>query len=369
MQTRLSKNVRRSRPRYVAAGLGFLVLLGAAAPGRSEEAAALSARTADASASLAKLATTLAEDYRTVRAVTIARGNCLLFEHYRKPDTAESQAPVHSVTKSVLSILVGIAIDQNFLRLDESLSELFPDEFDQDTDPLARKITVRDLLTKTAGFAETGEGDFKVSAPVPGKSRLWRWMLNRKVAYPAGTHFRYDNAASDLLSVVLSKAIGRNAGSFAKESLFEPLGIANYTWPSDSEGYLHGASGLSLTASDMTKIGILYLQHGRWGEKQIVADAYVQDSTSRHNAGGRPVKAAYGYHWWVNRTSTGQEAFFAAGTGSQLIYVVPQRKVVIAVLADGIPGGSQRFVNNVVLPVEAELPDELSCTAQYGNGS
>ena len=188
-------------------------------------------------------------------------------------------------------------------------------------------------------------------------------MLNRKVAYPRGTHFRYDGVGSDLLAVVLSEAIKQDAGAFAKRKLFDPLGIANYTWYADSEGYLHGESGLHLTARDMAKIGILYLQQGRWGDTQIVSAAYVRDSTTRHNDGGPPVDAGYGYQWWISKNGN---VFFASGLRSQLISVTPNRDLVLAVAADSIPGGSGQFVRNVVLPIAAGLPDPAPCVMQVG---
>jgi CubicO group peptidase (beta-lactamase class C family) len=334
-------------------------------PGPTLSAAGQVATDRDRGASsspLADLSTVLAEQYPTLRALVLARGTCVFFEYYRKDIGIETQSPVYSVTKSVLSILIGIAVDEGYLRLDEKLSE----EFDEGADPLVRDITVRDLLTKTEGFAESGQGDFKMSTPVAGKSQLWRWMLNRPVKYPAGTHFRYDGIGSDLLSVVLSKAIKQSAADFAKQKLFDPLHIDKYTWPADSEGYLHGESGLSLTARDMAKIGLLYLEHGRWGDAQIVSEQYVRDSTSRHNDGGPPVKAAYGYQWWISETHINLDAFFAAGRNSQLIYVVPERDLVASVSADAIPGGSPKFVNTVVLPAAAGLPASPSCTVQFG---
>jgi CubicO group peptidase (beta-lactamase class C family) len=313
--------------------------------------------------SLSTLQASLAERTPGLRALVIARGNCIAFEYYRKDISAETQSPVWSVTKSVVSILIGIAIDEGYLRLDQKLSEIFPDAFDENTDPLARDITVADVLTKTEGFAETGPGDFKVSGAAPGKERIWRWMVTRKVAYPRGTHFRYDGIGSDLLSVVLSKAISQDAGEFARRKLFDPLQITNYTWYADSEGYLHGESGLHLTARDMAKIGMLYLQHGRWGEKQIVSADYVRDSTTRHNDGGPPLNAGYGYQWWISKNGN---VFFASGKNSQLISVTTNRNLVLAFAADSIPGGAAGFVSNVVLPIADGLPDSAPCVLQVG---
>jgi CubicO group peptidase (beta-lactamase class C family) len=306
---------------------------------------------------------TLAERTPGLRALVIARGNCIAFEYYRKDIGAETQSPVWSVTKSVLSILIGIAIDEGYLRLDQKLSEIFPEAFDEKTDPLARDITVADVLTKTEGFAETGPGDFKVSGAAPGKERIWPWMLNRRVAYPRGTHFRYDGIGSDLLAVILTTAIKQDAGDFAKRKLFDLLGITNYTWYADSEGYLHGEAGLHLTARDMAKIGVLYLQHGRWEATQIVSAAYVQDSTTRHNDGGPPVNAGYGYQWWISKNGN---VFFASGKNSQFISVTPNRNLVLAFAADSIPGGAGGFVRNVVLPMTYALPDSAPCAMQVG---
>ena len=318
------------------------------------------------SPSLSWLSAGLAEQYPTLRALVLGRGNCVLFEYYRKGISVETQSPVYSVTKSVLSILVGIAKDEGYLRLDKKLPEVFPEDFDENVDPLARDITVRDILTKTEGFAESGGGHFKMSTPISGKSQVWRWMLNRRVKYPSGTHFRYDGIGSDLLSVVLTQVIKQRAADFAKRKLFDPLNIDKYTWYADTDGYLHGEFGFYLTARDMAKIGILYLQHGRWGNAQIVSEDYVQDSTSKHNDGGPPVNAAYGYQWWINKPGTNLDAFFAAGHKSQLIYVVPKQDIVVAVSADSIPGGSQKFIDTVVLPAAAKLSDPAACVAQFG---
>src|SRR4029079_948221 len=166
------------------------------------------------------------------------------FEYYGRNFGMETQSPMYSVTKSVLSILVGIAIDEGHLRPDERLFEIFPEEFDECTDPRARDITVRDVLTKTEGFAENTWGEFNAA----GKPRLWRWMLNRKVEYRGGTHFRYDNVGSDLLSVVLSRAIKQPAADYAKRKLFKPLDIDSYGWIFDSEGHLYRGTGVESNA-------------------------------------------------------------------------------------------------------------------------
>jgi CubicO group peptidase (beta-lactamase class C family) len=294
-----------------------------------------------------------------LRALVVTRGDCVVSEYYRPGLSATEPASVWSITKSVLSILVGIAADEGYLRLDERLTDLMPDAFDSGMDPLAQTIAVRDLLTMTSGFS----GEAKPEIPTHD---MWRWMLYRSVKYTPGSHFSYDNVAANLLSVALSRAIKQDPERFAREKLFQPLGIERYAWTADYEGNLLGGSGLFMTARDMARIGLLYLRGGRWGDRQIVSERYVLESTKKQSEGGTPVHAGYGYLWWVRETESGDDAFFAAGHLSQLIYVVPKRNVVVAMSAEGIPGGSPRFMDKVVMPAEANLPESTPCIARLG---
>jgi CubicO group peptidase (beta-lactamase class C family) len=289
----------------------------------------------------------------------VARGDCLVYEYYRSDITPETRSPIYSATKSLLSILVGIAIDGGYLRLDEKLGEIFSEAAESSIDPRVRDITVRDLLTMTAGF---GMAQHEGSGVQVGD--LWRSMLERPMSYPPGTHFAYDGVSVNLLSVVLSKAIHHDAADFAQQSLFGPLDIKDAGWIADAEGHLIADSGLHLTAREMAKIGLLYLQNGQSRGKPVVSQSYVLDSTATHNDGGPPVNAAYGYLWWVGSTKDKLRAFFAAGHDSQLILVVPEQEFVVAVAADGLPGGSRRFVDEAVLPIEATVRASTSCIAR-----
>jgi CubicO group peptidase (beta-lactamase class C family) len=304
---------------------------------------------------------TIVTQHPSVMAMVVTHADCIAFEYYRKGISAQTQLAVNSVTKSVLSALIGIAIDEGFLRLDEKLSEVFPEEFDENVDPLTRDIRLRDLLTKTEGFEEGRWDDSRLGAGRSGKPELWRWMLNRRIKYPPGSHFRYDEIGSDLLAVVLAVATNQNAADFAKQKLFGPLHVENFTWDTDTEGYLRGENGLHLTARDMAKIGVLYLRRGRWRETQIVSDDYVRASTSKHNNGGPPLNNAYGYQWWIREKSP--TAFFAAGRHGQFIYVIPKDGLVVAISADSSPWGGRRYFDEVVLPAVAELPHSASCAA------
>jgi len=342
---------RRGGAALSAVGAMLSILLQTASVARAGEApSSLAARLRDA--------------YPSVRALVVARGDCVVFEYYRKGIGAGTRSPVYSVTKSVLSILAGIAIDKGYLRLDEKLSELLPETTEAHVDPLVREITARDLLTMTAGFAPK-PADTKIGDPA---SSMWRRLIDRPMRDAPGSRFAYDTYDQNLLSVMLSRAIKQDARRFARSNLFDPLRIENTSWSVDSDGYLIGATSLFLTARDMAKIGVLYLQMGRWGDKRIVSSAFVSASTTRQSEGGPPSGAAYGYFWWIGKTRTGDDAFFAAGQNDQLLYVVPKRDLVVALAAESIPGGGVSLVNDVVLPAAAELPASAPCVARFTQG-
>ena len=200
---------------------------------------------------------------------------------------------------------------------------------------------------------------------VPGVWNSSVWMIRRTVKHAPGTHFYYDNEGTNLIAIILRRAVGGNIAEFAKNELFAPLQIDRYHWAVDGDGNLPGYSGLLLTGRDMAKIGLLYLQQGRWRERQVVSEAYVRDSTRKHIDGGEPAHAGYGYLWWTRPIRDGSPAYFAAGFQSQLILNLPDRNLVMA-LASGssLPGGAAKFINEVVLPAEAALPAGAACVGR-----
>jgi len=340
---------------------------GSSAQERPDRADSAPAPAAANSNTLAKLPALLAARYPAIRSLVLARRGCVAFEYYKTGVDAQTLSPVRSVTKSVLSILVGIALKRGYLRLDEQLSELLPEVSNPAIDPKVRDITVRDLLTMTSGF---GLSQFGAKAAAP-PSEMWQWTLNRRVQYTPGTHFNYDDDSVNLLSVALARAVRQNLKTFAEQELFHPLGIANFNWMADGNGYSIAADGLSLTARDMVKIGLLYLERGRWKDQQIVSSDYVADSTAKHNDGGPPSKAgaAYGYLWWLKQTGTGLDAFFASGKDSQIIYVVPELDLVVAMASGSdIAGGSVHFVNDVVLPAASMTESPPTCVGSLVQG-
>jgi len=346
-----------SSARPLMAAIGISLFFAAGFLARQTAAQQVTAATAEA---LTKLSETIAAQYPSIRSLVLSRGNCILHEYYARNSGPDEPWQIYSVTKSVLSILVGIAIDKGLLRLDQKLPELVAEATEGTIDPRAAGITLRDLLTMSSGFAP------QEMAEVPGVWNSSVWMIRRTVEHPPGTHFYYDDQGTNLIAIILRRAVGGNIAEFAKNELFAPLRIDRYFWAVDKDGNLPGFSGLLLTGWDMAKIGLLYLQQGRWRERQVVSEAYVRDSTRKHIDGSLPgLQAGYGYLWWTRPTRDGSPAYFASGSDSQLIVNFPDRNLVMVLAsASSLPGGAAKFMNEVVLPAEAALPAGAACVAR-----
>jgi CubicO group peptidase (beta-lactamase class C family) len=255
--------------------------------------------------------------------VLVQRHGRLVFERYYHGATRDKPRNVFSVTKSFVSALVGIALRDGQLRsLDEKLVEFFPDELDEHADPRIATITLRDLLTMTAGYRGFALRD----------SQDWvRTLLNRPLESEPGASFAYDDGSAHLLSAVLTRVGGAPADVLADRDLFGPLGIKPGSWASDGRGNSLGSTGLSLRSRDLLRFGELYLRHGRWHGRQVVPAAWVRESTSTQIA--IPGGYAYGYLWWIN---TGRhKGFLAQGYAGQMVAVFPRLDLVLVMTAGG----------------------------------
>lgn len=302
----------------------------------------------DAASALSK---TLRDRRPNVEAVMILKRECRAFAYFRADVDPGTRFPLHSMTKSVLSGLVGIAEERGQLGLDRPLGELLPEVLDPKIDARVRSLTIRQIVGMTAGLDAEAK-------PPPGLSGAasWRWSLTRPFLSEPGRQFRYDNYGANLVSMLLTRKTGQTAEAFARENLFAPLGIRDLTWTDDGDGHSMGAYGLWLTVPDMARFGLLYLQRGRVAGRQIVPEAFVAASTRPHTAGGPPFYAAYGYYWWVRKTRTGQDAFAAIGSDGQIIEVIPKQGLVLVVVSEKTePGGTLAFVDATIMPAATAL--------------
>jgi CubicO group peptidase (beta-lactamase class C family) len=278
------------------------------------------------------------ENNFTTSSLLIVRHGELVYEKYfnsyNKPDWP---VPIFSVTKSVLSSLVGIAITQGALdSVDHQVSEYFPEYFYPHTDPRMAQVTLYDLLTMSSGFYWIEDSEIEGRWMQSGN--LVESAINLEFSDQPGTVFTYSSANTQLLSAILTKIVGEPLRDYAQRNLFSPLGITRrmWNWAMDDQGYYIGGFGMDLRPQDMARFGYLFLNQGYWDGKQIISPDWVQQSTNVqiHTGFGKD----YGFLWWI-RPGEDQTAYEAIGYGGQSIYIFPDLDMVVVATGRVSTGG------------------------------
>ena len=270
----------------------------------------------------------LHESKVNIDSLLIIRNGYVMLDAYFYPYDSTIPHKLASVTKSVMTTLIGIAADQGKLQLDQPMVSFFPDRTIANLDTQKEHITVRHLASMMNGFTSGClAGDEPTLNAMRSNPDWVQAALDRKMVQEPGTSFCYDSPGMHLLSAILQKATGMTALDFARQNLFEPLGIREVFWESDPQGYTHGWGDLYLTPRDAAKIGYLWLNNGAWEGKQIVSAAWVADSVKVHSNGGMD---DYGYGWWVS-----EDSYYAMGRGGQNIKVYPSYNAIVITTANG----------------------------------
>jgi len=264
-----------------------------------------------------------------VTGLVVVRRGAIVFERAYGSFGPDDPAKIRSVTKSVISALIGMAIADGVLSLDQTIGALIPERIPPGADPRVADITVESLLTMTAGLAwELGTDYSRIIA-----SDDWVTLtLSQPVVAAPGEVYVYNSGGSHLLSVILAEVTGQETADFAAERLFGPLDIEPGAWQRSPQGESAGGFGLELSPRDLATFGQLYLNGGVWEEKQLVPAEYVTTSTTLQSAGDATRGTPYGYQWWVTGVY-GHNAYFALGFGGQYVYVVPALELVVVIVA------------------------------------
>jgi CubicO group peptidase (beta-lactamase class C family) len=278
------------------------------------------------SVELATMLEQIESDNPGIRSVTVVRHGTVVLDARISPFAPGNRHDIHSCTKSVLSALVGIAIDKGDLPgRDTRVLDFFSGYEIAHLDADKRELTLGHLLTMSAGL-ET-EDSYLYNWVGLGKMRAshdWaQYILDLPIVTEPGTRFEYSNGVSQLIAIILQEATGRSAKAYAREHLFEPIGIVDYAWQGSSPDDSWGFSGLSLHPLDMARLGYLYLRGGEWDGVQVVPADWVQNSTSPQITAGTLAKS-YGYQWWVD-----DDMFMMQGYGGQFVYVLPAQDLVV----------------------------------------
>jgi CubicO group peptidase (beta-lactamase class C family) len=252
----------------------------------------------------------------------------LIFNYYRNKKMEHKLHKINSVTKSILSILVGIALDRKELNsVQIKVSNFFPN--------LAQnhpETTIEHLLTMSPGIHWPEFSDWGGTClPMCNSSNWIKFFFEREILENPGHSMQYNSGCSHLLSAILQQVTGKSLKDYAIEHLFRPLQINDFIWHSDSKGITIGGFGLYLRPYDMLKIGKLMLQKGKWKNKSIVSESWIKSSTvanlNTYNRIG-----SYGYHWWIltdqDNKSMKPDTFFALGYGGQYILIVPELNLI-----------------------------------------
>ncbi|MFW9855019.1 MAG: serine hydrolase domain-containing protein [Candidatus Thorarchaeota archaeon] len=297
-----------------------------------------------------------------IRSLLIVRNGYLIHEHYFSTLVNENTSRnIFSCTKSVISTLIGIAIEEGYIgSVNDPVLSYFPNHSIQYRDTWKESITIEDLLTMTSGFSwdESNYDDIEndyfqmISSP-----NAVQYVLDRPMNNIPGSSWNYNTGNSHLLSAILDNVTEIGTGEFAQTRLFYPLGIGNPDWTLDKQGIPYGGSNLILKPRDMAKFGYLFLHNGTWDGNQIVSKEWITAGTR-----GTEVASFYGYQWWIEPTRSG---FSARGYKGQYILVLPDNDMVIVFTGDSdtLLGLYQTLIDQYIIPAigyDAQLSTPLN---------
>jgi CubicO group peptidase (beta-lactamase class C family) len=285
-------------------------------------------------ATLASAVDKVVAKYPQTTSVVIAVDGELVFERYAPESGVDTAMPVYSVSKSILSALVGISMqDKSMPGLDTRLAKLVP-QFGK-AGAAVQGATLRDALTMRVGLKSVDD----TMDQMWGSPDWVDYIVTRPVIAKPGTTYTYNTGVSHLVSVALAKQVGKTTEEYAREKLFGPIGIDTVQWDTDPQGNSTGGTGVSLTTRDMARFGQLYLDNGRWDGKQIVPAKWVAESTVPRVKSTNQGKM-FGYFWWPTTWKIGGKqvrAVEAIGWGGQRVAYVPALHAVIAMTTGTSP--------------------------------
>jgi CubicO group peptidase (beta-lactamase class C family) len=278
-----------------------------------------------------------------VDSVVVVRHGYIVYEKYfRAPWNKDRIHNIHSITKSVMGSLIGIAVQQGKIgSLNDKMVDYFPNRTIQNLDERKKSVTLLNLITMKGGF-DWSEWTYPYTDPRNPMIQALRsndtvqFVLDRPMATKPGKTWEYNGGYSEIFSAIVTDRTGMNTLEFAKKNLFNPLGITRLVWRTDRQGLYDAAGGLSMTPRDMAKYGYLILNRGVWEGRQIVPADFVAQSIKTQTTFSD--NAGYGYHSWWTLPQDGY--YCASGVYGQEIYIVEKKDMVVVTTA-GLQQDSQ----------------------------
>jgi CubicO group peptidase (beta-lactamase class C family) len=285
-------------------------------------------------------------EFGNLHSLLISKSGKLIFEEYFDGFYRTDLHALRSCTKSIASLLIGIAIDNGFVTsIDEKVIDFYP-EHKEIAEDNWNNVSIKDILTMSAGL--DWDNQFH--------DNIWDFSddvikstFEQSFKAKPGELFEYRNPNVDLLSGIISGPSNLSVQKFAEKYLFAPLGITNYRWENfKSNNYPLLDGSLILTPRDMMKIGLMVRNKGMWEDQQIVSEAWIDESTSFKISTDNQME--YGYLWWIEESKTAQgiKAIFAHGIGGQHIVIVPQLDLTIVTTAGNFMGNERTDILTMI---------------------
>ncbi len=268
-----------------------------------------------------------------VLSLLIVKNGFLVSEAYFNGSGQEFLNSTFSVTKSITSTLVGLALHEGYIdSIDQRMLDFFP-EYTALNDARKNDITIRHLLTMQSGF----EHETNLSSIIDTARNTVAAILESGLRFDPGSDFLYSTHGSHLLSAIVTRATGRNSNDYALAKIFRPIGVDSIAWATDFNGVSYGGAGLWMTPRDMARFGYLFLHGGNLDGQQVIPEEWVTIATQNHRSHTTTWEemsdVGYGFQWWTGEVRH-HRLFFASGFGGQWIVVIPTLDMVVVSTAN-----------------------------------
>ena len=268
------------------------------------------------------------ENWNRLRGLLVVQNDKLIIEKYFKDTNKYDAFNVHSITKTITSALVGIAIDKKIILSEEEKVMTYFPEYKNEVGNLKNDLTLKHLLTMQGGFAHWDA----YSTPK-------ECIVDIKINKTPGTNFKYFTGSQALLSAIITKSSKTTTKDFARKYFLEPIGIKNSFWRLQ-DGYYCGGGESYYTARDLAKIGQVYLNKGRVNDKQVISESWIQKSFTNYADSSKSFRTlneyteiGYGYCWWL-LDYQGHNIYTARGKGGQYVMVIPELNAVVVIIQE-----------------------------------
>ncbi|MFX1470551.1 MAG: serine hydrolase domain-containing protein [Promethearchaeota archaeon] len=283
-----------------------------------------------------------------IDSILVIRNGFIVAEWYEDPFNKNSIFEVYSVTKSVTSALIGIAIDKGYIEsINELVLDFFPEKNISNIDAYKESMTIEHILTMTTGL-NWSEGQDLFNEWYASEDHV-KFVLDRPMIHAPGLVWNYNTGASHLLTAILERTTNMSTLDFANKYLFGPLSIRDAFWIVDPQGVAYGGNGLIIKPRDMAKLGFLFHKKGIWEGKRIISSSWVSSSTASQII--LTINISYGYQWWIYPN---HEHYQALGYGGQSISVFYKKELIVVftciISIDMIASHGVYLIDTYILP-------------------